>query len=46
MSKKNILTGAVVALALVLAVIAILVKTGVFSSAPETTKEVETVIKT
>ena len=46
MSKKNILTGAVVALALVLAVIAILVKTGVFSSAPETTKEVETVIET
>ena len=46
MSGKNILTGVVCALALILVVIVILVKTGVFEEPPKTTTEVETVMET
>lgn len=45
MSGKNILTGVVCALALILVVIVILVKTGVFDGAEKTT-EMETIIET
>lgn len=46
MSGKNILTGVVCALALILVVIVILVKTGVFGETSKTTTEVETIIET
>lgn len=46
MSGKNILTGVVCALALILVVIVILVKTGAFDESQKTTTEVETVMET
>ena len=46
MSGKNILTGVVCALALILVVVVILVKTGVIDSTVNKTTEVETIIET
>ena len=46
MSTKNILTGIVVALALVLVVLVVLVKTGVINNAVQKTTQPETVIET
>lgn len=46
MSTKNILTGVVVALALVLVLLVVLVKTGVLNQAPQKTTQPETVVET
>lgn len=46
MSGKNILTGVVCALAVILVAIVVLVKTGVFDSVEKTTTAVETIIET
>ncbi len=46
MSSKNILTGIVVALALILVVVVILVKSNVFESKEVTTTEMETIVET
>lgn len=46
MSVKNILTGVVFALALILVVVVVLVKTGVFDSFEKPTTAVETIIET
>ena len=46
MSTKNILTGVVVALALVLVVLVVLVKTGVLNQAPQKTTQPETIVET